>query len=291
VTRHSTRAVSTAVDVSVFVVLMAAATGALVLPTPASPSPGVSAPAAEGLATATLDVTYELTPDGDVGVPPDSPELDRAAHGTAAELLAAAAVQSVAVDDRRVTRTHDGFRRALGAAVEPIAGRYADGVQVRAVWTPYPEAPVAGRFVVGGRPPASATVDAAVLTVSSGLPAVRSRALAAASRDGYDGVAGVLADGIVRGHLAPNATRLELHGDPPVDAIAARRYRRFAALTGTHTGPALRRADTGAVNDRIRDALERRLADDLEAEFRTPSAAARAVRVGTVRIEVRTWSP
>jgi hypothetical protein len=281
------RAISTTLDVAVFLLLVTAAVGTLALPAGDPPDKGAAGPTARALATTTVDVTYRLTP----ADPPRaaSGEYDRAAHATVLDLLAEAAVESFAVDGVRPTRTHDGFRAAVREATLRIAGHRARAVRVEAVWTPYRGSPVAGRIAAGPTPPPGVDVDAATHTVSSGFPRTGERVTAAAENGGFAAVARVIAAATVTGLFDPEATRLALHGDPPVSELVERRYERTASLLGTNVN--VSDADTARANARLRRALADRIEQDLRGRFDTPVAAARAVRIGTVRVRIRTWSP
>jgi len=283
------RAVSTTLDVAVFLVLVTAAVGTLAIPPGDPPGTGAADPTARSLSTVTVDVTYRLTPADPVEGAPPSAEYDRTAHGTPADLLATVAVQSFTVDGTRPTRTHDGFRAAVRNATLGVARSRSEGVRVEAVWRPYPDAPLAGGVVAGPSPPSGVDVDAATRTVQSGLPAARDRALARVDDgEGFGTVARIVADAVVAGLFDPNATRLALRGDAPVSDLVARRYRETAALLGTSVN--LSDADTAGANDRLRTALAARLERDMRARFESPRAAARAIRVDRVRVRVRTWS-
>jgi len=281
------RAVSTTLDVAVFLVLATAAVGTLAVPAADPPDAGAADPTLRTLSTVTVDIGYQLTPAEPIDGTPPGPEYDRVAHGTPADLLAEAAVESFAVDGSRPTRTHDGFRAAVRNATLAVAGSRADGVRVEAVWRPFPGAAIAGRIAAGPTPPTGIDVDASTRSVPSGLPTARSEAVAAAD-GGFDAVARVVAGAVIDGLFDPDATRLALAGDAPVSDLVSRRYNRTATLLGTSVD--LSGFDTAAANARLRAALADRLARGMRTRFDSPRAAARAVRVGTVRIRVRTWS-
>lgn len=265
----------------------------------------------ETLATATTAVNYTLAPGaanpGNTSVQfrrTNGPEFQRTAHGTYARLLARSALATLEIDGERVTHAGDDFQLAVENAVrtEFVDGH---GVQVVAIWRPYPDAHIGGQLQVGGTPPPDATVDAAVLTVPSGYPAAHDDALAAADRDGFAGVARVVASRVVAGALPPKQMRFALSGDYPVSALAANRYARFALLTSgdetEHTageradservvGHHIAAGDVHSANDVIAAALTERIERDLRSQYDDPRAAARAVHLDRVRIVVRTWS-
>lgn len=290
---------STTLDVALCLLLVSA--GALTLataerpPDAADPATARAPATVETLATTTDTVEYTLAPgakranDSLVRFPvTEGPEFERARSGTAASLLAAATVEGVAVDGERLTRTHDGFRRRVRAAVARDVG---PRVQVVAVWRPYPGAHVGARTVVGPSPPAGATVHAATLDVPIGVPGARPNATAAVEAgDGYAGVANVVAARLVAGLFPPRRADIALHGDYPVTALMRYRYRRAARLYGADLEADLAARDPSAANRKLADAVSRRVERDLRREFDSPAAAARAVRLDEVHVVVRTWS-
>ena len=296
------RGVSSVLDAALFALFVGGAIVTLTLPAAPAPDEDRADAVADTLATTTTDVAYTLAPgacqaNGEVVVFPwtAGPAFERTAHGTLAEHLATAAVGSVAVDGRQVTHTYEDLAARAVAETRNATRNRHQRVAVRAVWEPYPNAPLRGAVTAGRTPPPAADVHAATLTVDSGMPARRSAALAAAENGSYDAVAATVADGVVRGLFPPNATRHALLADYPVNRLVDYRYRRFGRSVGADTGPYVAVADnernvTGA-NAELRAALTERLATDMRDRFETPRAAARAVRVGDVRITVRTWSP
>lgn len=292
------RAVSTVVDATVFLLLLGGAVATVVTGTGgvAEPPGSPAAEHAELLSTTTATVTYSLAPavgrtDGTASTDEtDGRSFDRRAHGTLASHLATAAVGTAALDRRPLSGRGADFRRTVADTVRSRLSRPRVRSAVTAVWEPYPDAPLGGTVRVGDRPPADADVHAATLDPGSGLPASRDRAGRAARRAGYAGVARVVAGAVVRGLFPPNATRLALRGDYPVDALAAHRYRRAAEAFGA-PAPDVREERVGRINDDLAGALADRLERDLRSRYQTPEAAAAAVEVGSVRVTVRTWSP
>lgn len=267
------RAVSTLPDVVLFLLLVTGAVGTLaVVPAPA-PTDGT----AEGTAR-TLSVTTVSVEDGD----------GRSVYGTPTGLLAAAALDGVELDSWRLL------------PAEPLAGDRSDAVlhaatrrhrvHVEAVWRPYPNASLAGRAAAGPRPPRGATVDAAVLTVPTGLPG-ETAAHRTARRSGFDGLALLLARSVVDRAFPTDATRTALYDDRTRGETVAR-YRHAAGavgLGGDLSAP-LVAANATAANRLLSDALADRIERDLRGEFDTPAAAARAFDADVVRVTVRTWS-
>lgn len=298
------RAVSTVVDATLFLLVLGLAVGTLVgVPALASgPTPDDTATdradaVAEHLATGTARVNYSLAPaaralDGDPPIPiRRAPPYNRSAHGAFASLLGDAAVATVTVDGRSLSRDGRAFEDAVVAATERRVAARNHSVRVRAAWEPYPGAPVAGRTVAGWRPPPTEDVSAASVTVDGSVPASRSAAVAAARDRGYEGVADEAAEAVVAGLFPPDRTRLALRGRYPADALAADRYARARAAFGGAMERPTADADVPAANDRLADALADRFERDLRSRYSSPVAAARNVSTGTVTVTVRTWSP
>jgi len=287
------RGVSTLVDAAAFLLLVSAAVGTLAAPAVAPERAPSADAAAERLSTVTVNPRYSLAPGARAANESlvafehtEGPEFDRAAHGSVASLLADAAVGNATVDGRELTHADDGFERAVGEAARDTTTRR---VRVRAVWTPYPGAPVRGVVTAGPRPPPDARVGATTLAVDSGVPAARERARSAARTDGYAGVARVVARATVRGLFPPDGLRLALRGDYPVSALARYRYLRAARLVDADVRGPVREVEPHEANDRLSRALAARMERDLRSRFETPAAAARAVRTGEVRLVVRRW--
>jgi hypothetical protein len=295
------RGVASLVDTALFLLLVSSAVVALAGPvappssavTPASPTPdaGVSL---QRLETVTANPGYSLAPgarradESLVRFPTErGPEFERFAHGSVASLLADAAVGNLTVDGRAVTHTSDGFERAMAAGARSATG---PRVHVRAVWVPYPGAPVRGTLAAGHAPPPTTRVSTATATLDSGFPSARERALRAAERDGYAGVARVAANATARGLFPLGATGRALRGHYPVEALVRYRYRRLATFLGTSVEGPVRRHDPRVANDRLSRALAVTLERDLQTSFDSPRAAARLVAVGEVRLVVRRWS-
>lgn len=291
------RGISSVLDTTLFLLLLGGAVGALVVGTASQgPAPTGADPADETatlLATTTATVEYELTPTNSAsdGVEYDGEDdqFRRSAHGTTAGLLATAARSGARIDGERITPASGGFERVVVDETRSTVERRGTAVGVTAVWEPYDGAPMGERLHVGPKPPATADVRAARLTVDSGVDPVRDRAREAARTDGVDGVARVVATAVVAGLFPPDRTRVALRGDPPTDTLTAQRYRRLARLVDAPLLD-LRNSSVARTNSRLTDALADRFAADMRDRFATPDAAARAVSPATVRIVVRTWS-
>lgn len=172
------RAVSTVVDVSVFALLVVAAVGSLFGAPVTAPDPaqGRAGEVSTTLAGSTATVSYAR--DG----------VNRSAHGTLLGLLADAAVADAG-------RVGDGsFRAAVANATRPALSGHGWRGQVVVTWRPHEAADPAGHVAVGPPAPDDADVYAATTTVPSGVPPIGPAADTAADRDGYLGVATVVAD-------------------------------------------------------------------------------------------------
>jgi hypothetical protein len=254
---------------------------------------------AEVIATSTATVEYTLSPgarktDRSFARFPttEGPEFERTAHGTLAGLLGRAAVGNVTVDGTEVTRADDDFQRGVANATAPAIDAAGTGVQVQALWRPYPGAPIRGRMVVGDAPPPTADVHAATLTVPSGMDPARKRAIRAADRRGFDGVANVIAGATVRGLYPPEELALAMRAEHPVAPLERYRYRNAGWLLGVDLDPDPdpSRDEIRRGNRKLTETLADRMERDLRGRYETPGAAARDVSVGTVEITVRTWS-
>jgi len=288
------RATSTVVDVTAFLLLVGAAVAVVVngaaVETPATDNP--AAERAELLASSTASVEYALSVPGQ---PPKwttnaTASHQRTAHGTLAELLGEAAMGRVSVDGKRLSAAGTGFEAAVARTTRARLHERGLRTAVRARWEPYRGAPVDAEIRVGKRPPQSADVDAATTTVPSPAPATRERAQRAADKNGYAGVATVVAGAVVEGLFPPRESQLALDGDYPSDRLMAGRYRRMGQLTGAGNLSVETRSAT-KLNERLQTALAARLERDMRSRFDSPQAAANAVRTGDITLTVRTWEP
>jgi len=288
------RATSTVVDVTVFLLLLGAAAAVVVhsavVGTGAATNRATER--ADLLATSTADIDYSLSPASD---PPSwitdpSKRRKRTAHGTLAELLGEAALSRVSVDGHRLSRSGAGFEQAVGRTTRERLRSRGQRTAVRAHWAPYRGAPVNATMRVGERPPPAAPVDSATLTVASPAASVRTAARQAANESGYGGVAAVVAGAVVEGLFPPRQSQLALDGGYPERNIVATRYRRLGRASGAGQLDVGSRSAT-ELNDRLATALAERLERDMRERFDSPQAAAAAVRTGDVTITVRTWSP
>jgi hypothetical protein len=289
-----TRATSTVVDVTLFLLLVGGAAAALV-DGAAVDSPPAGNPAAERaelLATNTASVEYELVVPG---TEPDwlangSARRQRTAHGTLAELLGEVTMSRVRIDGQRISPAGRAFESAVTETTKRRLRDRRRQTSVRVEWEPYPGAPVSSTLTLGTAPPASADVRAATISVASGVEDTTNSARSAAQSRGYRGVASVVAREIVDGLFPPDRTRVTLHGDYPGDAIVAQRYQRTGTLSGAGDF-AVESTPVTEMNRELTVALRAKLTDDMRSQFASPRTAAAAVDTQTVHITVRTWSP
>ncbi len=288
------RATSTVADVTVFLLLVGAAITVVVNGATVE-QPRTENPAAERtelLATSTASVEYALR------VPVDTPRWisnatathQRTAHGTLAELLAEAAMSRVGWKGYRLSRAGAKFERSVTTITRTRLRERGLRTAVRVQWDAYRDAPLTATLEVGDRPPPSADVDAATTTVPSPAPSVNKRAKLAASQGGYKAVATVVASAVVQGLFPPRQAQLALDGDYPADRLMSRRYRRMGALTRADQ-LSVKSTAAADLNRRLTTALTARFEHDMRSRFRSPEAAADAVRTGSVSITVRTWEP
>lgn len=262
------RAVSTVLDTTVFLLLVSAA--ALVVTAP--PAGPVDAPAddtAEVVATSTATVEYELG---------DERTVRQRTRGTYAGLLARAAVANATLGGEQLAPAGPAFAASVREKTARVLGA---NVQVSAQWTPYPGAPVGGRVTVGPDPPPQADVHVARFRVPVAVPA--------ADPEGtYGGVARDVADAVTRGVLPEDGSDLPLDGGPRWRGVA----HRVDVLAGPETELARRHARAGnttAARDVAATELARVLATDLRHRFDSPAEAAEAVSTGTATVVVRRW--
>jgi hypothetical protein len=284
---------STVLDGVLCLLLISAAVVTVTTATPQEPAgEGRAANVAATLATTTTSINHTLAPwNGTTGVavPTRDGALDRTAHGTLAHLLARAVVARATVGESRLSYAREGYGRAV---VEAVRGAVrTNHTRITAVWRPYPGSSIGGRITVGGRPPPDRPVHAATVVASSGFPETEAAARSAAESRGVDGVADVVAERFVRGQFPPTRTRIAAGGGSPESALVRHRYRRLAGLLDASRSRRPTLADGGVAddNDRLERAVAERVRRDLRVSNTSAASAAEGVRLGRVRIVVRTW--
>jgi hypothetical protein len=267
------RGISTVVDVAVFLLLVSAAVLTLSLAPGAPPEDLGADETAELLASSTATVGYELHGAG------------RRAHGTVGGLLARAAVANASIGGRELSTASDGFERLVRHETRRLlAAPHTTRVTVR--WAPYPDAPVRGTVRVGTRPPPTADVQLATVTVPAAIPAARPGTTAAA---GYERIATATAESVADGFLPADRFRAAWDRDGPASRVTARRLATLASATGAPVEAELDAGNVSAARERVTAALGRRLAADMRQQFDSPADAAGAVRTATATVTVRRW--
>ncbi|GAA0244201.1 DUF7284 family protein [Haladaptatus pallidirubidus] len=281
------RAISTVFDVTLCLLLVSASAFVIVGAQSAEQISNNKRSTAEStanvLVTSTAEVNYTIRTERE--------SLSRRNYGTFAGLLTEAAVANTTVYGSELTRTSGVFETAVENTIrERTAAGNRTSAHIVVRWRPYRNAHIRGVTSIGNSPPHDATVHAASLSVPSGLPVVRDDAVDAARRNGYRGVARVVATGIVSGLFPKHSTSIALRDRTPVADSVAGRFRR---LRGRYDADSL---DDGNDGDGTgtRQMLVRTMTTAVEFElretFESPEEAARSVSVGRAELVVRTWS-
>lgn len=269
------RAISTVLDVAVFLLLVSAAVGTVAYtPFPVDSGPDVRETASV-LSTATATVEYELR------------QQSRQSHGTLGTLLARAAVANTTLDRSTLTPMAGSFRAAV-RTVTAEALRYPNRTHVRAVWRPYPDAPVQGRFGVGTPPPSG--VDVALATVTVPAPVDATDAQATAGRSGYRPIAGRVSQSVTAALLPSTGLAASTGRHTPTAVVSAARYRAFGDAVGVSVDRAVSRGDIRTAYRTVVRALAERLEGDMQRRFDSAAGAGDAVQTGTVTLVVRRWA-
>gem|GEM_PF-1303596 len=282
---------STVLDGVLCLLLVSAAVVTVTTATPRAPAGEGNAPAtASTLATTTASVNYSLTPRTEttsVDVPDEASASERTAHGTLAGLLARVAVSRTTVGDERLWHVEEGFERAVVRAVRGAIR--TNHTQITATWRPHRGSSVRGRVVIGDPPPRGRTVHAATLEAPSGLPSTRAAAVNAARARGANGTAAVVARSVVDGWFLPTRTRIAAGESSAAASLVRHRYRRAEQVLGVTHSSTLVDGGVDTANDRLATALAGRVEQDLRSRNASTVETAETVRVGHVRIVVRTW--
>ena len=263
------RGISTVFDVTLCLLLIAAAVATLTVPGRQPPDSSADE-TAEQLATATANVTDAVLTDD---------AKRRLVAGTQAELLARAAVANLSLDGDPLAPTTASFRAAVRNRVRRTVAWSSRATSVTARWAPYPDAPLRGRVVVGPEPPPGVSVGTARLSVPVPLRA----GLEVDARDprSYWAVAHSVSVAVID-------TTLSGDGTDPATTRDLRRRRAIEASLGMRESGT---QDRHRNRSRLRRRLTDRLATDMRGRFDSPAAAAAALQTGTVEIIVREWSP
>lgn len=271
------RAISTVLDVAVFLLLVSAAV-ATVAYAPAQERPDVSSgETAAVLATTTATVEYDLRGDR------------RESHGTLAALLGRATVANATLDGVSVAPFTGDFVATVGEEVRSVLSA-PNRTQISAQWTPYPGAPVRSRVVVGPSPPPGVDVAASTLTVPGPVRAVDTAELERAP-GGYRPVARAVATAVTETLLPTTRFDASLGRASPTRRSSVSRFRTVGLTLDVSVRPELAAGNVSAAHGTVTRALAGVLAESLASEFASPSEAHDAVRTGVVRVTVRRWEP
>lgn len=268
------RAISTVVDVTVFLLFVSAAVVTLTVAPGPEPEPVIVDDRAELLASSTADVEYTLW------------GSDRSAHGTVATLLAHAAVANATVDGRPVSAAEDDFLEEVSNATRRTLGP-PNRTQVLVIWEPYRGAPVRGTVRVGAEPPPGRDVTVGTISVPGPVdPALEGELR---TPDGFHGVASVVARATADALLPAGQAALPSGRVSAASVVGSSRLATLAEATGVPIDRQLARGNVSAARQRVIAGLTARYKRDMRERFETPREAAEAVSAGTVRITVRRW--
>ncbi len=269
------RAISTVVDVTIFLLFVSAAVAVLTVAPGPDREPVAVDDRAALLASTTADVEYTLR------------ASNRSAHGTVASLLARGAVANATIDGRPLSAGEDDYLDEVSNATHRTLGP-ANRTQVLVRWEPYRDAPVRGTVRVGADPPPGRDVTVATISVPAPVAAgVDSGDIR--STDGFHGVASVAARATAAALLPSGHAELPSGRESPASVVGAARLGTLADATGVSVDQPLARGNVSAARERVVAGLTARYERDMRKQFDTPRAAADAVSAGTVRITVRRW--
>lgn len=268
------RAISTVLDVAVFLLLLSAAIGTLVVAPTGEPAPVTVDETATTLATTTTALDYDLHGD------------PRRAHGTVAVLLARAAVANATIGDYGLSPS-ESFLRGIRQTTRSRTPDH-NRTQVVARWEPYRGAPLAGKITVGTSPPAGTDVTTATLTVTSPVESVGEAEGDAKDRD-YCSVARVTAEAVTEALLPETRLAASAGAQSPTALVSAQRFQFLASALDVDIKNSLQRGNVTRANALVTNALADRFCRDMRERFASPTAAAKAGNTATVNIVVRRW--
>jgi hypothetical protein len=269
------RAISTVLDVAVFLLLVSAAVGTLVLVDAPQEAESSADESVEIVASSTLSVEYDIRGE------------TRHAHGTVGALLGRAAVANATLDGTRVVRSGGTFRAAVANATRkrlPAPNR----TRIHVRWRPYRGATVRGSVAVGPESPSGVDVHSATVSVPVPVPDSHGRASDRAG-GGYDAVAEPVARAVAAGLLPDDRVDASVFRESPTAVASSRRFRAFADETDVAVAGPLSAGKIGQAHQRVVAGLTDMLGADLNGQFESPKAAAETVRTGRAHITVRRW--
>lgn len=219
----------------------------------------------------------------------------RSHKGTAAELLAEAAVSEAKINGVQYMNTNhvDGIR----GEILHFLYQSETTAQIHAVWEPSEHAPVRGDVVIGPDPPVGAEISVATLTMPSGL-----RGADVSNHEYYRVTANnppadaLIAAEIVEGYFPPIQSQYLLEQDSKEREHIEYRYKRAAHLLyryGNATGADADAIDSQFAPDTNPDALVLNsiLIEMLQKDIQTGSATQPETASPDMNVEitVRTW--
>lgn len=270
------RAISTVLDVTMFLLFVSAAVATLTVAPDPGPGPLAVDDQAALLAATTADVEYTVR------------TSDRTAHGTIASLLARGAVANATVDGRPLSASGDEFLDEVSKTTRQTLGP-ANQTQVLVRWEPYRDAPVRGAVNVGPEPPPGRDVTVATISVPAPVAPDEEEDGKIGLAEGFHGVASVAARATADALLPTGHATLPSGRVSPASVVGSSRLRTLADATDVSVDRRLARGDFPSARERVIAGLTERYERDMHERFDTPGAAAQAVTAGTVRITVRRW--
>lgn len=269
------RGISTAVDVTVFLLLVSASVATLALVPDPEPRAVTVDDRANVLGSVTADLEYRLR------------GSDRRSHGTVASLLARGAVANATIDGRSLAPERDTYlEQARSVASRALGPENRTRAVVR--WTPYRGSPVRGAVRIGPAPPPRRDVSVATLTVPVPNPSTGGSTEAP---DSFRDTASVAARATVDALLPESRATLPSNRASPARVVASSRFRTLADATNVSVAGPLSRGNVSLARRRILEGLADRFESDMRARFETPEEAAARLRGETARITLRRWEP
>lgn len=303
------RAVSTVVDVSMGILVIVAAMGVLVVFAETDErehDPTEAEYAAQTVAGSTVSTTYTLAPALDdyfrahrgVTNPYEDEELERVSHGPIATQVADLAVGMVAIDGEQLSAGATDYERALEETLWTRLRGSQFELSIGAHWQPVEGVSLKGTTVLGETPPRSADVSTTTLTVPSGLPDTRQRAVEAVDGpDDYASVARTVANTTIAGLFPSLETQRALERAGSDYHRTRYRYERLAAILDGDWAVFERQdwlspstADVAAANAYLSHRLATLVEPQLADSYENAHDAARAVSTETVTLTIRTWT-
>jgi hypothetical protein len=270
------RAISTVLDVAVFLLLLSASVGTLAMIPDFQTGPVTVDDTATVLGTTTAKIEHGVR------------GSERRAHGTLAVLLGRAAVANSSIEGESLAPSRSDFG---GQVCSTTRARIADPnrTNIAVSWEPYGGAPLRGSVTVGPAPPPAADVTVATLTVPSPAETHQEDALRVVD-GGYQAVATVVANAVAETLLPGSRLEASASRQSPTAVVSSTRFRAFSAGLGLSVDSLLAEGKISTARNRVSQALADRFAADMRERFATPERAASAVRVGTIDVVIRRWT-